>query len=65
MSSVRQTFRAIPVPRIATRPHVPPQVVDALAIGYRLSDLRMWRDGVSSRPLDLQRHLSLRALLGR
>lgn len=59
MSSVRQTFRAIPVP------HVPPQVVDALAIGYRLSDLRMWRDGVSSRPLDLQRHLSLRALLGR
>jgi hypothetical protein len=40
-------------------------VVDAIAIGYRLSDLRMWRDGVSAKPLDLQRHLALRALLGR
>ncbi len=62
--SARQTFRALPALRSNPR-HVPPQVVDALAIGYRLSDLRMWRDGVSSRPLDLQRYLSLRALLGR
>jgi hypothetical protein len=61
--SARQTFRALPAVRSSR--HVPPQVVDALAIGYRLSDLRMWRDGVSSRPLDLQRYLSLRALLGR
>ncbi|MCB9618037.1 MAG: hypothetical protein H6721_15835 [Sandaracinus sp.] len=61
MPSVRQTFRALPRPHR----HVPAQVVDALAIGYRLSDLRMWRDGVSYKPLDLQRYLSLRALLGR